>query len=98
MLAELAAGESVVRGLHVEDADVIGPAVVHFVGGEVRDSHFEGEVDAIIWDIPAERQLVIGAIALEGCTFTRCRFSLVGIAGNHAQVTQMLTGVTPPRP
>jgi hypothetical protein len=40
-------------------------------------------MDEILWEIPADRPRVIGAVAVENCTFTGCHFMNVGIAGQR---------------
>ena len=37
--------------------------------------------DALLWEIPLERTEVVGVIEVRNCTFERCQFANVGIAG-----------------
>ena len=63
---------------------MLGPAVVAILGSTIENSTFVGpSVDALYWPISAERSFVLGAIGLEDCTFTDCRFERVGFAGGE---------------
>jgi hypothetical protein len=73
--------DAVISGQAWEDADVLGPAVVVPLGTTVLDQcEWMGEPDAVLWEIPADRQEVIGGIALEDCVLRRCRMFNVGLA------------------
>lgn len=75
-------GGGPIRGRTFERCDIRGPAVVVPSGKTVSEYNtFDGSADAVLWEIPPDRSKVIGAIALEDCTFIRCRFANIGIAG-----------------
>ncbi|SFS15667.1 hypothetical protein SAMN04487783_2098 [Agrococcus baldri] len=78
------------------DAQIVGPAVL--VLGNTR---FEGNTllhrgagtESLVWEVDDEvRPFVIGAIGLQGCSFTRCTFSLVGFAGPSDEIHKLLQG------
>lgn len=89
------AGQQGAAGASFTDVDVIGPAVVYFDGCRLTDCHFEGAVDELIWDVPESRPVVRGAILLRDCTFTRCNFIDVGVAGGHDDVMRLLQAAAP---
>lgn len=66
----------------VTDSTIYGPAVAILINS-VTMTHcvFEGEPEGLFWELQPERQFVIGAIGLVGCTFERCQFQGVGFAG-----------------
>jgi len=78
----LFAGDGRIRGETFERCDIRGPAVIVPLGKTVSEHNsFDGTADAVLWEIPPERSRLIGAVALESCTFIRCRFTNIGIAG-----------------
>ena len=81
-LPELAGRDGVIDGQHFEDCHVMGPSVI-VVQGDFRllESEIEGEPEAFLWEIPADRERVFGAILVKDCTFEDCTFTNVGIAG-----------------
>lgn len=81
-LAELTVTSSVVRDQHFEDCLILGPAIVALTGnGTLDNCSFEGDADAILWEISPTRPAVIGVIELANCDFHRCKFQGVGFAG-----------------
>jgi hypothetical protein len=60
---------------------VKGPAVVAPYECEFHSPVFYGELEAILWERPAEFRAV-GAIDLQRCVFTDCTFENIGLTGN----------------
>jgi hypothetical protein len=81
-LADLAESGTLLDGFTFVGCQVNGPAVIL-----PRDSVFAGNdfdsptQDALLWEISPERSEVVGAIEVTNCTFERCRFAHVGVAG-----------------
>jgi hypothetical protein len=92
-LTELAGDEAVLRDFVFIDCDVRGPAVILLRGSTLANSMLGGPADSVLWEIPAERMQVVGAILVENCTFEQCRFSGVGFAGPPDAIAQMRTEV-----
>jgi hypothetical protein len=81
-IALLAGDEGVIRDTAFERCDIKGPAVLAPMGETVIEhNHFEGDPDALLWEVPAQRTNVIGAVGVENCRFTGCHFLGVGLAG-----------------
>ena len=81
-IALFAGDPGVIRDATFERCHIKGPAVMVPIGKTVMEhNRFDGTADALLWEIPPERSKVIGAIALENCTFTECHFMNIGIAG-----------------
>ncbi|NWL13335.1 hypothetical protein DM793_18885 [Paenarthrobacter nitroguajacolicus] len=81
-IADMTVTSHVIKDYKFEDCLIIGPAVLALTGNSsVLDSSFEGDADAILWEIPEGRPQVLGAIQIDDCTFERCRFQLIGFAG-----------------
>ncbi|HZP29555.1 MAG TPA: hypothetical protein VFC99_11430 [Acidimicrobiia bacterium] len=81
-LAELVGAGTVLDGFTFVGCQIDGPAVIL-----PRDSIFAGNnfsspnPEALFWEVPTKRKEVVGVIEVRNCTFERCRFSHVGIAG-----------------
>jgi hypothetical protein len=80
-ICELTVTTDVVSDATFDNVQLIGPAVVAFQGCSLENSVFEGDPEAFLWEVPADRQRVLGAVLFLNCRFTRCRFSRIGIAG-----------------
>lgn len=82
-----------VRDLLFVDCDILGPAVVVLLGtSSITNCSLGGEAIEILWELPSERQVVVGAIGLQNVQFDRCRFHAVGFAGNSDFIFQMIGG------
>jgi hypothetical protein len=78
-LTDLTVVNDVIEGMTFENCNIIGPAVIAFLPpGELRNSGFDGDEEGLLWDV-GERQHIIGAIGLSGCTIVGCRFQRIGI-------------------
>ncbi|HEX4144606.1 MAG TPA: hypothetical protein VHY91_13960 [Pirellulales bacterium] len=89
---EIPRNGAVVANKTFESCDIAGPAVIMFGGrgGTIYDSSFETPPeDAAFWEIPDGRQHIVGVIAFEECTFRKCRFSGIGIAGGREFIETM---------
>ena len=63
---------------------LLGPAVLAPLGStEFSGCTFDspGNFSTLFWEIAPGTTQVVGAIALQDCTFTECKFSGIGIAG-----------------
>jgi hypothetical protein len=82
-LSDLVVTDDIIRGKSFTNCLIVGPAVVAPMGHtSINNCVFIGTPDALYWDV-SERGLVIGAIALEDCTFEDCRFERTGFAGTE---------------
>ena len=80
-ITELAGEDGVLDNLVFIGCQINGPAVVVVQGSTLDTNTFDGDLDAILWEVPVTRQRVVGAVLARNCSFTRCRFSNVGFAG-----------------
>lgn len=93
-LADIAVPEPKISGITFERCLILGPAVLAMTGeGTISGCTFDSEADALLWEIPAERRLIVGAIEAEACNFIDCRFSMVGFAGPADFVKMFREGV-----
>jgi hypothetical protein len=82
-IAELTVNTSLLEDLEFTNCRIIGPAVLALLGG-VTISHCSWDapgLDAVFWEVPRTRELVVGAVGVVRCTFSNCRFEQVGVAG-----------------
>ncbi len=82
-IAELTVTSFILEGLTFQNCRIVGPAVLIPQGG-VQIAHCSWDapgVDAIFWEIPPERTQIVGGVVVKDCTFSKCTFQMVGIAG-----------------
>lgn len=82
-LAALTVNSSTIEGYRFLNCRVIGPAILALLD-RVTITHCRWDapgMEAIFWEVPPERQVVIGAVGVIDCTFSNCAFENVGIAG-----------------
>ena len=92
-IALVAGDAAAVRDKEFADCDVHGPAVLFLGEGTAIEScGWDGDFDAIVWELSANRQRIIGAIHVENSSFVGCRFRNVGIAVPKAAIPQIRAG------
>lgn len=94
-LTDFALPEPKISGITFERCLILGPAVLAMTGagGTISGCTFDSEADALLWEIPEDRKLIVGAIEVESCHFIDCRFSMVGFAGPAAFTKMFREGV-----
>lgn len=94
-LCEIAGDEGVLDGFEFTGCHVRGPAVLVLQGGvNLTNSNLGGpNMNAVLWEIPHSRTMVVGAILATNCTFDRCTFENVGFAGPPEFIEMMRSGV-----
>jgi hypothetical protein len=85
-LVDLAEPDGTVRDLDAVNVRFLGPAVVlPFRSTTFVDCDWNagvGSVESLLWPVDPDRGgVVLGAVALQGCTFRRCDFLNIGYAG-----------------
>lgn len=81
-LSELAMPSPRIANHDFQECLILGPVVVAMTGeGTISNCQFDASPDELLWELPPERQQVVGAIELANCNFESCRFSMVGFAG-----------------
>jgi hypothetical protein len=95
-ITELATTTDVLDGLSFYNCSIVGPAVLVILDGtNLCDCGFEGDLDAISWELPASKERIIGGIGLRSCTFEGCKFGRIGIAGNETVISQLRSALNP---
>jgi hypothetical protein len=76
---------SILHGRLFDDSVIIGPAVLAPQGGVAFEfctwDTDDGGIESIFWEF--EPRAIFGAIGLINCTFRRCRFNSIGLAGTQ---------------
>jgi hypothetical protein len=86
-LCELVGTGTVLEGFTFVGCQVEGPAVLLPRDSVFASNDFDApSTDALLWEIAPKRPEVVGVIEVANCTFERCRFSRVGIAGPPAVI------------
>jgi hypothetical protein len=86
--------DPIIRGRTFEDCTIYGPAVVlplDYI--TLEHNSFDGAPEAVLWEIPDERAVIIGAIGLIDCIFRRCRFQGIGVAGKRPFIERFIKGL-----
>jgi hypothetical protein len=92
-IALVAGDEAAIRDKEFADCDIHGPGILYLGDGATLDGGtWDGPLDALLWEIPPGRSVVIGAIHVENSSFIGCRFTNVGIAAHAAAVPQIRAG------
>lgn len=91
-LVDLAVLDDVIRGLEFTNRLVVGPAVIVPLGAtSFVNSGFDGDQGSLLWELSPQRQSILGAIGIEDCNFTGCRFTRIGLAGPPELVSRLRT-------
>jgi hypothetical protein len=89
-ISELVSSDGVLSGCVFNRCRIDGPAVLVLRGGSMVDCDLGGPTsDAVLWEVPRYRPRVVGVILAEDCTFEKCAFSNVGIAGPPDLIWQL---------
>ena len=81
-LTDLVGPDGRLQGVSFVDCKILGPAVVILDQSTLSGCQLGGpSVDAVLWPIEAERNVVVGAVYIRECSFKGCNFYNVGIAG-----------------
>jgi hypothetical protein len=89
-MADLAGESGLVDSVTFVGCDVKGPAVLVPQGCTLTNCNLGGpSADAILWEVPASRTVIVGAILAKNCVFERCHFFNVGFAGPPELIRQI---------
>lgn len=82
-IAELTVNTSTIEGYTFSNCRIIGPAILVLLDRvTITSAGFDAPgLDAVFWEVPHDRGPVVGVIGVVNCTFSNCRFELIGIAG-----------------
>ncbi len=93
-ITDLAVTEPLIRDAHFKNCVIHGPAVLAPLSGtQFIESTFEGDLEAVLWEIAPGRENIIGGIGLVNCLFVHCRFSGIGLAGPPEAIAQFRENV-----
>jgi hypothetical protein len=93
-LWEMPLEEGGIHGRIFEGCTIIGPAIIAPVGSDFLYSTFQGAgLDSIFWEVPPGRPIVVGVIGVRNCTFRRCVFAGIGIAGPRELIEKFRGGI-----
>jgi hypothetical protein len=94
-IAEVAGERGVIENARFIGCDVKGPAVLILKDSTLRHSNLGGPTaDAVLWEIPPTRPVIVGAILVQACVFERCTFMNVGFAGPREMIAKMRAEAT----
>lgn len=81
-IADLADATDILDGFEFVNCKITGPAVLAILDRvSLVQNSFDGEFDSLLWEVAPTRKRIIGAIGIQNCSFTRCDFSRIGLAG-----------------
>jgi hypothetical protein len=82
-LADLIVNTSLLDGYEFSNCRIIGPAILGILDNVsmLHCTWIAPGLDAVLWVVPPERGPVIGIVGVQNCTFSRCTFENIGIAG-----------------
>lgn len=89
-ITDLVDDDGVLEGHEFTGSVIKGPAVLILQGeSKLVNNEFEGEIDALLWEISPSRREVIGAILVKDSTFEGCTFMNVGVAGSRSFIRRL---------
>src|SRR5258706_93225 len=80
---------ALIQDASFDNCRMLGPAVVYLQDTGVVDCTFkvhQGDVESLLWPIPADKTKVTGVIVVRDCQFHGCTFEGVGFAGKNAEL------------
>lgn len=82
-ISELTVNSVTLEGLTFQNCKILGPAVLLLLGRTtlVHSTFDAPNAEALFWEIPPSRALVVGAVSAVDCTFSACRFEAIGLGG-----------------
>lgn len=93
-IGELVDVDGVLEGFTFEGCHIDGPALLVPTGQTSLTNNAMGpSIDAVLWEIPPTRPVVVGAIEARDCVFDRCEFRNVGLAGPPDFVARVREGM-----
>ena len=97
-IADLTLNTSMLDGYQFSNCRIIGPAVLVLLDDvSIIGCTWDAPgLDALFWEVPSERQVVMGAVGVARCQFSNCTFELIGIAGPPELRAVIDRSVNPP--
>ncbi len=95
-IVDLVDNEDILEGRTFEDCTIYGPAIlIPLNDNTFSHNTFEADPEALLWPIAEDRDRILGAIGLRRCTFLRCIFRRIGLAGKQEFMEQMSQAMVP---
>jgi hypothetical protein len=89
-LSQLAGEKGLLDGITFIGCDIKGPAVLVLQACTLSNCNLGGpSPDAVLWEVPATRSVIVGAILAARCVFEKCTFMNIGIAGPPELIRQI---------
>jgi hypothetical protein len=82
-IADLTLNTSMLEGYEFSNCRIIGPAVLVLLDDVslIGCTWDTPDLDALFWEVPPERPVVMGAVGVRRCQFSNCTFEQIGVAG-----------------
>jgi hypothetical protein len=82
-LTDLVATDGLLEGFTFVGCRINGPAIVLVLDDTaIRNCDLGSpNSEALLWEVPLSRRIVVGVIGARNCTFDRCTFANIGFAG-----------------
>lgn len=98
-IADMTVNTPVIDGYEFSNCRILGPAIIVPQGNtEISNCTWDAPgLDAIFWEIPADRMYVVGAVAVLNCVFSNCKLEGVGLGGT-TELRQLMERAFNPGP
>jgi len=96
-VADLTVVTDTVSNLRFENCQIVGPAVVAFMGCNIADCSFDvgpGTLESIVWEAKVD-MIIIGAVGFMNCEFYGCSFQRIGVALPPAERDAFIAALSP---
>ena len=93
-LADLAIANFIIARKEFRNCLILGPAIVVPLGEtSFVNCAFDSPPEVLFWEVPREKEMVVGAIGLQDCAFRECRFQAIGMAGPRELLDMLRSGL-----
>jgi hypothetical protein len=95
-IADLTVTSTELEDLTFSNCRILGPAVLVPRETQLVECTWETpDLDAMFWEIEPDRKLALGAVGVSRCTFSKCAFVGIGIAGPREMLEVLRAGLEP---
>lgn len=83
----------IIERVAFKNCRLVGPAILVMSGQTIMDGcAIEGDAASVVWEVPEDRDLVVGAVGLRDCLIMGGSLSSIGFALKPSQIPEFWAG------